>query len=352
MVFMPFGKRINAGTAPGVQCASPNQLNSAVSSLPHLSVAPMMAWTDRHCRFLLRGTGRRIRLFTEMITAGALIHGPRERLLAHDDVEHPLVVQLGGSEPAELTRAAAFAAEAGYDEINLNVGCPSPRVQRGAFGACLMREPELVAELVAAMGRATPLPVTVKCRLGVDDDDSQPRLEHFVATVADAGCERFYLHARKALLNGLSPAQNRQIPPLQYERVYALKARFPTLEIMINGGIDTAESVAGHLEHTDGVMVGRAAYHNPLFMNDLAVRFHGEVRRSPFDLMADYRAYMDRELKGGTRLADMTRHCLGLFAGMPGARRFRRLLSDHKALATNDLSLVDRAIGEVLDRAA
>ncbi len=312
----------------------------------------MMAWTDRHCRFLLRGTGRQITLFTEMITAGALLHGPRDRLLAHDTSEHPVVVQLGGSEPADLARAAFFAAEAGYDEINLNVGCPSPRVQRGAFGACLMREPKLVGELVSAMTSAAPLPVTVKCRLGVDDADTQPLLEAFIATVQDAGCERFYLHARKALLNGLSPAQNRQIPPLQYERVYALKARFPELEIMINGGIDSADAVAEHLRHTDGVMIGRAAYHNPLFMNELALRFHGDGRRSAFDLMADYREYMVRELEAGTRLADMTRHCLGLFAGMPGARRYRRLLSDHKALATNDISVVDRAIGEVLDRAA
>ncbi|MEM8767390.1 MAG: tRNA dihydrouridine(20/20a) synthase DusA [Pseudomonadota bacterium] len=327
-------------------------MNSGSPILPHISVAPMMAWTDRHCRFLLRETGSQITLFTEMITAGALLHGPRERLLAYDAREHPVVIQLGGSEPADLAQAAVFAAEAGFDEINLNVGCPSPRVQRGAFGACLMREPELVGELVAAMREAVHLPVTVKCRLGVDDADSQPLLEQFIATVADAGCKRFYLHARKALLNGLSPAQNRQIPPLQYERVYALKTRFPELQIMINGGVDSADAVADHLSHTDGVMIGRAAYHNPLIMNELAVRFHGERPRSAFDLMAGYRDYMIRELDAGTRLADMTRHCLGLFSGMPGARRYRRLLSDHKALARNDIAVVDQAIGEVMERAA
>jgi tRNA-dihydrouridine synthase A len=312
----------------------------------------MMAWTDRHCRSLLRLTSRRTRLFTEMITAGALLHGPRDRLLRYAPAEHPVAIQLGGSEPGPLAECARMAADAGYDEINLNVGCPSPRVQRGAFGACLMKEPELVAELVAAMSAATRVPVTVKCRLGVDDVDDQDTLERFVATVSDAGCLTIYLHARKALLDGLSPAQNRQIPPLQYDRVYRIKARFPELTVILNGGVTEVSAAAAHLDHVDGLMIGRAAYQQPLFMNDLAVAFLGERPVTALEVMEGYLQYMRAEIAEGTRLADMTRHCLGLFAGMPGARHFRRLLSDHKRLATNDLRLVDEALNQVIRRAA
>lgn len=317
-----------------------------------LCVAPMMAWTDRHCRYLLRLASPRARLFTEMITTGALLNGPAERLLRFHPAEHPVAVQLGGSEPEAMAAAARLSAAAGYDEININIGCPSPRVQRGAFGACLMREPRLVAEMVSAMRAVVDVPVTVKCRLGVDEDDSQPLLEAFVRTVASAGCSTFYVHARKTLLNGLSPAQNRQVPPLQYDRVYALKQRFPELRIVINGGITEVEDAIAHLDHVDGVMIGRQAYHQPLFMNRLAHRLYGEPLTDPFAVMSEYAGYMAAELASGTRLADMTRHCLGLFAGQPGARQFRRLLSDHRRLATGELSLVREALSHIRREAA
>lgn len=317
-----------------------------------VSVAPMMAWTDRHCRYLLRLASRRAKLFTEMITTGALLNGPAERLLRFDPAEHPVAIQLGGSEPDAMAQAARMAQAAGYDEINLNVGCPSPRVQRGAFGACLMREPGLVAELVAAAREACDVPVTVKCRLGVDDEDSQPLLEAFVGAVAAGGCSTFYVHARKALLNGLSPAQNRQIPPLQHERVYALKQRFPGLGIIINGGITDVNAAVTHLEHVDGVMIGRQAYQQPLFMNLLGHRLFGEPLADPFDVMSAYTTYMAAELERGTRLADMTRHCLGIFAGQPGARHFRRLLSDHRRLSAGELCLVSEALSHIQREAA
>jgi len=312
----------------------------------------MMAWTDRHCRYLLRLCAAKPLLFTEMVTTGALLHGPSNRLLAHDPVEHPVALQLGGSEPGPMSEAARMAAEHGFDEINLNVGCPSPRVQRGRFGACLMREPALVADLVDAIRNAVRVPVSVKCRLGVDEHDTQPLLERFIDTLASAGCERFYVHARKALLNGISPAQNRQIPPLQYERVYELKSRFPDLVIILNGGIDDLEAALQHLDHVDGLMVGRQAYHQPLFINALAGCMYGEPAVNAFDVMERYTAYMAAELSRGTRLHDMTRHCLGLFSGLPGARQYRRLLSDQKRLKTNDLSLVYEALEGVQDEAA
>lgn len=319
---------------------------------PELSVAPMMAWTDRHYRYLIRLSTRQTRLFTEMITTGALLHGPRQRLLRYHPAEHPLAIQLGGSEPDAMAECARIAEAAGYDEININVGCPSPRVQRGAFGACLMREPGLVAAMVAAMVAAVSIPVTVKCRLGVDDADSQPLLEAFITAVADAGCSKFYLHARKALLNGLSPAQNRQVPPLQYERVYRIKSRYPGLRIILNGGVDSVQKAATHVDQVDGLMIGRQACHQPLFMNELACAFLGEAPVDSLQMITGYSEYMREELAAGTRLADMTRHCLGLFAGMPGARRFRRLLSDHRRLAANDLNLVSEALEQVLEQAA
>lgn len=317
-----------------------------------ISVAPMMAWTDRHCRYLLRLTSRHIRLFTEMITTGALLHGPQERLLRYHSHEHPVVIQLGGSEPAQMAECAMLAADHGYDEVNINVGCPSPRVQRGAFGACLMKEPNLVAELVAAMSAAVPVPVTVKCRLGVDEADDQETLEAFVSAVTEAGCRTLYLHARKALLNGLSPAQNRQIPPLEYERVYRIKEAFPQLSVVVNGGIVDLAAATDHLDRVDGVMIGRQAYQQPMFMNELAAAHLGEASLTAFEVMQGYMEYMRGELDQGARLHDMTRHCLGLFAGMPGARHFRRLLSDYKRLSANDLSLVDEALDQVLARAA
>ncbi len=329
----------------------------------------MMAWTDRHCRHLHRLVAPHALLFTEMVTSAAVVHGPSERLLRYHPAEHPVALQLGGSDPAELAAAARLAAEAGFDEINLNVGCPSPRVRQGRFGACLMREPELVGDCVAAMNEAVPVPVTVKCRLGVDDHDDQEALERFVATVAQSACRTFYVHARKALLNGLSPAENRTIPPLDYGRVYALKQCFPELEIVLNGGITRADEVSAHLKALDGVMVGRAAYHQPMVLAAMERRLfapsptenasHGPAADSrsgdgpqrmalqAFQIMERYRAYMVGELARGVRLSEMTRHALGLFAGMPGARRFRRTLSDAARLKCEDIALVDQALSEL-----
>jgi len=310
----------------------------------------MMAWTDRHCRYLHRLAAPHALLFTEMVTSGALVNGPAERLLAFDPTEHPVASQLGGSDPDELARAAAMAAKAGFDEVNLNVGCPSPRVKQGRFGASLMREPQLVGECVAAMQAVVDVPVTVKTRLGVDDDDSEAFLHRFVETVATAGCGVFYVHARKALLNGLSPAENRTIPPLRYERAYGVKGRFPELEVIVNGGIREVGELDEHLGHVDGVMIGRAAYQAPVVLGEMDwhvfSRPGGRSHRNTGsrEIMAGYRAYMARELAAGTRLQDMTRHALGLFAGEPGARRFRRILSDAKRLKAGDLGVVDEAL--------
>jgi tRNA-dihydrouridine synthase A len=313
----------------------------------------MMAWTDRHCRYLHRLCSPNARLFTEMVTTGALLHGPTERLLHFDPAEHPVAIQLGGSDPAELASAARLAEQAGFDEINLNVGCPSPRVRRGSFGACLMREPALVADCVTAMGEACSLPVTVKCRLGVDDADSDPLLDRFIDRVAGGGCGAFYLHARKALLSGLSPAQNREVPPLQYARVYRAKARRPDLEFVINGGITGRDDALAHLgAGLDGVMIGRAAYHNPLLLAELDAAVHGTRVPSAEAVMAGYIDYVGRELAAGTRLHDMTRHVLGLFNGIPGARRYRQILSDAQRLRHNDIGLVHDALAALRPRAA
>ena len=312
-----------------------------------LSVAPMMAWTDRHCRYLHRLCAPRATVFTEMITTGALLHGPRERLLAHHEAEHPVALQLGGSNPREVALAARLGADQGFDEINLNIGCPSDRVRQGRFGACLMREPELVADLVAAARSAVQVPVSVKCRLGVDEADSQPLLESFVETVAAAGCQRFYVHARKALLGGLSPAQNRQIPPLQYARVHALKQRYPNLDIVINGGIDTIDTALCQLAQVDGVMIGRQAYHQPLFLNALHAHLFDSELLDSWSLLERYQPYIESEVSSGTPLKEMTRHCLGLFAGLPGARRYRQMMSDAQALKHNDPGLVRQAASAV-----
>ncbi len=312
----------------------------------------MMAWTDRHCRYLLRLAAPRALLFTEMVSAAALLHGPRDRLLRFDASEHPVAIQLGGSDPGQLAEAACLAAQAGYDEINLNVGCPSPRVQEGRFGACLMREPELVAACVDAMRGAVEIPVTVKCRLGVDDHDSDPLLDTFVSTVAAAGCEVFYVHARKALLKGLSPAQNRSVPPLQYHRAYGLKSRFPGLRFILNGGIADAAAAADHLQHMDGVMIGRMAYHDPAGLGRVHAHLFGNPAPDPWAIMAGYQTHIERELARGTRLSDMTRHALGLFAGVPGARRYRQLLSDARRLRANDAALVAEALAALRPRPA
>ncbi|WP_404405095.1 tRNA dihydrouridine(20/20a) synthase DusA [Pelagibacterium halotolerans] len=293
------------------------------------SIAPMMDWTDRHCRYLHRLLTRRALLFTEMVTSAAVTHGDTERLLAYDETEHPIAVQLGGSDPDELARAAAICDRNGFDEINLNVGCPSDRVQSGRFGACLMAEPELVADCVRAMIDATDTPVTVKCRIGIDDQDSEEDLNRFADAVLPAGIDALYVHARKAWLQGLSPKENRDIPPLDYERVYRLKQRLGDFPVMINGGITSLDDSALHLEHVDGVMLGRAAYHDPMILADVDARFFGTTDPAPRlgDIAEPMMAYAERELTKGARLNQITRHMLGLANGLPGARRFRQILS-------------------------
>jgi tRNA-dihydrouridine synthase A len=292
------------------------------------SIAPMMDWTDRHCRFLHRLLTRRALLFTEMVTSPAVIHGRREQLLSYAPVEHPVALQLGGSDPAELAEAARVGTEFGFDEINLNVGCPSDRVQSGRFGACLMAEPELVAECVRAMRGATDVPVTVKCRLGIDDQDTEQSLDRFADLMVDAGTEALYVHARKAWLKGLSPKENRTIPPLDYARVHRLAQRLP-VPVILNGGIQTIKEAEQHLDAFAGVMLGRAAYHEPMMLSLVDERIFGETRRATslpevIDAMA---AYAEAELQKGTRLNQITRHMLGLANGRAGARMFRQILS-------------------------
>ena len=289
----------------------------------------MMDWTDRHCRYLHRQLTRRALLFTEMVTSPAVIHGDRERLLGFSDVEHPVAAQLGGSDPKELAEATRIAGEFGYDEINLNVGCPSDRVQSGRFGACLMAEPELVAECVRAMKDATGVPVTVKCRIGIDDQDTEESLDRFADLMVAAGADHLYVHARKAWLKGLSPKENRTIPPLDYPRVYRLAARLAPFEVSINGGIETLAAAEAHLTQMSGVMLGRAAYHEPAMLAEVDHRFFGDVERR-FDLGAVMRVmadYAEGELARGVRLNTITRHMLGLANGRPGARSFRQILS-------------------------
>ena len=317
-----------------------------------LCVAPMMAWTDRHCRYLLRLASPNAVLFTEMITASALLHGNTAKLLRFDGREHPLVLQIGGSDPGQLAAAAHLGSEAGFDEINLNVGCPSPRVKRGRFGACLMLEPELVARCIDAMRRATNLPVTVKCRLGVDDADSDDLLRGFITGLVEAGCDAVYLHARKALLSGLTPAQNREVPPLQPQRVYAIKSAFPNLPVIFNGGVRHADAAREHLEQLDGVMVGRAAYQSPQFLAELDSQMFDSTTISEETVVKQYVDYMTRELATGARLHDMTRHMLGLFKGRSGARTFRRVLSTGQRTRSNDISLVHEALAALTPKAA
>lgn len=291
----------------------------------------MMEWTDRHCRYFHRLMTRRARLYTEMVTADAVIHGERARLLGFSAEERPLALQLGGSDPAKLAEAAAIGEAFGYDEVNLNVGCPSPRVKEGRFGASLMTEPELVAACTAAMRAAVRIPVTVKCRIGVDDQDSERDLTRFVATVADAGVSLFIVHARKAWLDGLSPKENREVPPLDYARVYRLKAARPDLAIVVNGGIETLEAAAGHLRHVDGVMLGRAAYQTPYILADVDRVLFGAETPAPGRgaVLRRLVPYVSRHLAGGGRLNSVTRHVLGLYHGQPRARLFRRHLSEH-----------------------
>ncbi|HEU0306090.1 MAG TPA: tRNA dihydrouridine(20/20a) synthase DusA [Lysobacter sp.] len=309
-----------------------------------LSVAPMMDWTDSHCRAFHRVLAPHARLYTEMVHANAVIHGDRAKLLALHPTEHPVALQLGGSEPDLLAQAARIGEETGFDEINLNCGCPSDRVQAGRFGACLMREPTLVAAGVAAMIEACNVPVTVKCRLGVDDDHDWDRFVHFIDSVAAAGCRMFVIHARNAWLQGLSPKENREVPPLRYDWAYRLKRERPQLQIVVNGGIATEEEATQHLDHADGAMLGRAAYHDPYLLHRLDVAWFGGELRTRGDLLRAYRPYVEAQLAAGVFLKHITRHVLGLFAGERGGRAFRQALSEGAHRPGVDWSLVERAL--------
>ena len=319
-----------------------------------------MDWTDRHCRALHRSLTTRALLYTEMVTAPAVIHGDRDRLLGFDGVEHPVALQLGGSEPDQLAQAARIGAAFGYDEINLNVGCPSDRVQSGRFGACLMREPELVAECMAAIREAVTIPATVKCRIGVDDQDPMVSLFATVDASAAVGVDTFIVHARKAWLKGLSPKENRDVPPLDYGLVRRLKRERPHLTVVINGGVADLDAAQSHLEPDahgvilDGVMLGRAAYHEPALLGQVDRRFFGEPGPDvgPFEAIARYRSYMAARLEEGAPLASMTRHMLGLMHGRPGARAFRRILTVEGVRPGADLTVVDRAVDAVREAEA
>jgi tRNA-dihydrouridine synthase A len=318
------------------------------------SIAPMMDWTDRHCRFFHRFMSRRALLYTEMLTTGAVIHGDRARLLGFDPAEHPVALQLGGSDPRELALAAKIGADLGYDEINLNVGCPSDRVQNGRFGACLMAEPARVADGVAAMKAAVAIPVTVKCRLGIDDQDTEESLDRFADMMIAAGADALIVHARKAWLQGLSPRENRDVPPLDHARVHRLKMRLGDFPVIINGGIRTLDEAEAHLRHVDGVMLGRAAYENPALLLDVDPRLFGE--RAPVGsahaAVEALMPYIERELGRGARLHDITRHLLGLFRGMPGARGFRRHLATEAVKPGADMAVLRQALALMLDSAA
>jgi tRNA-dihydrouridine synthase A len=306
----------------------------------------MMDWTDRHCRLFHRQITRHTWLYTEMVTTGALVYGDVERHLRFNDEEHPVALQLGGSDPADLAKSAKLGEQWGYDEINLNCGCPSERVQKGAFGACLMGEPQLVADCVKAMRDAVAIDVTVKHRIGIDRNEDYGFVRDFVGTVAAAGCQTFIVHARNAILKGLSPKENREIPPLKYEVAYQLKREFPDLEIIINGGIKTDDEIALHLAHVDGVMLGREAYHNPYLMAGFDARFYGDAGavKSREEVLAAMIPYIQAQLAlyagRGMKLNSITRHMLGLMAGLPGARSFRQIMSDPKKLAGADPHLL------------
>ena len=318
------------------------------------SIAPMMDWTDRHCRFFHRLMTRRARLYTEMLTTGAIIHGDRARLLGFDVSEHPVALQLGGSSPDDLATAARIGEEFGYDEINLNVGCPSDRVKDGRFGACLMAEPGLVARGVAAMQRAVKIPVTVKCRIGIDDQDPEVALDTLARGVIAAGADTLIVHARKAWLNGLSPRQNRDIPPLDYDRVYRLKAALPDVPVVINGGIAGVEEAKEHLKHVDGVMLGRAAYQEPWRLLAADPELFGEAapHATMKDVFTAMLPYIEDQLARGVRLHAMTRHFVGAFHGVPGARAFRRYLAENGVKPGAGANVVRSAIDLVEDSGA
>ena len=310
----------------------------------------MLDWTDNHCRYFHRLLPQQPLLFSALVSTVAILHGDRDRHLRFNDAEHPLALQLGGSEPKDMAECARIAEDYGYDEVNINVGCPSERVQKGAFGACLMAEPHLIADCVSAMRAAVKIPVTVKNRIGIDDQEDYSALYGFVQTVAAAGCETFIIHARKAWLKGLSPKENREIPPLRYELVYELKQALPQLEIIINGGITTLAQCQEHLQHVDGVMVGREAYHNPWILAEVDTLLYGSDEPIPEDRKAILEAfllYVQSQLEAGIPLKHMTRHILGLFQGMPGARQWRRLLSEQAHYPEAGIKLLRQAMQKI-----
>ncbi|HXL69184.1 MAG TPA: tRNA dihydrouridine(20/20a) synthase DusA [Xanthobacteraceae bacterium] len=318
------------------------------------SVAPMMEWTDRHCRFFHRLLTRRALLYTEMLTTGAILHGDRSRLLGFDPVERPVALQIGGCDPRELAASARIGADLGYDEINLNVGCPSDRVQDGRFGACLMAEPARVADGVAAMKAAVAIPITVKCRIGIDDQDPEESLDRIADAVISAGADALIVHARKAWLKGLSPRENRDVPPLDHDRVYRLKARLADIPVIINGGIGTLEECSRHLAKVDGVMMGRAAYEHPAMLMEVdRLLFDAPAPLTrPHDAIEALAPYVERELAHGVRLHGITRHILGLFNGMPGARAFRRHLATEAVKPGAGIAVLRAAAAKVLDTRA
>ncbi len=318
---------------------------------PQISVAPMMDWTDRHCRHFHRLIAPSVRLYTEMITTGAILNGDKDRFLGFDPSEHPVALQLGGSDPADLAESAKIGAAFGYDEINLNCGCPSERVQKGSFGACLMAEPPLVGKCVEAMAGAISVPVTVKCRIGIDDVDDGPFLDRFVKTLADSGCRTFIIHARKAILQGLSPKENRKVPPIRYDLVNDIKARYPHLTIIVNGEVKTCEDVCSHLETLDGAMIGREAYQNPWILREIEETFFG-TQNLPNEIevietMTEYAARMAKELD--TPVKSITRHMTGLFSGQRGAKRWRQALSTLPHEDGADASCITAALQETLE---
>ncbi|HTI67211.1 MAG TPA: tRNA dihydrouridine(20/20a) synthase DusA [Caulobacteraceae bacterium] len=319
-----------------------------------LSVAPMMDWTDRHCRAFHRTLTTRTRLYTEMITTGAVLHGDRDRLMGFSPQEHPVALQLGGSEPQAVTQAARIGEDLGYDEINLNVGCPSDRVQSGRFGACLMLEPELVAQCMAATLAAVAVPVTVKCRIGVDEQEPQDSLFRLVDLCAEAGVRTFVVHARKAWLKGLSPKQNRDVPPLDYGLVYRLKAERPGLTVVLNGGVTSLDEAESHLAHVDGVMLGRAAYHTPDILGEADRRLFDPAAADvdAFEAVERYRPYMAGQLAAGVHFPAVARHMLGLFSGRPGARAWRRILTVDGVRPGAGLEVLDRALAAVAEAPA
>jgi tRNA-dihydrouridine synthase A len=323
---------------------------SDAKNLRKVSIAPMMDWTDRHCRYFLRILSPSARLYTEMVTAAALTHGDAIKLLRFDEAEHPVAVQLGGSDPVMMAAASKLGAEAGYDEININVGCPSDRVQSGQFGACLMASPDVVAACFREMSSAVDIPVTVKMRIGIDDQNSYEFLCKFIDTLRSAGCSTFVVHARIAILQGLSPKDNRTVPPLDYDRVYRIKREYPDLDIVLNGGISAVNQVLEHLQHVAGVMIGRQAYHDPYFLVDLEkALFANEDWQSPsrHEVIELMLPYIERQLSEGEQLKNITRHLLGLFSGQPGARAWRRHLSEHARLPGAGVDVLRQALDKL-----